>query len=320
MVYVMAYDKSRRVNLSDLRNILFWSVIFSIWLSVLFAYFFSQRAIEPISRIIRSVKEISSSRLNNRLDEGNRKDEIAQLAMTFNQILTNLEISFKSQQDFVSNASHELRTPISVLISESDYVISRKRTSEEYVSHISGQIADLKKLNSLLNSLLELAQLNSDKTMAFTTVRVDEIVYNAIFQIKNKYHGRKIVPRIHYPENERLLNIKGNDGLLSIAFSNLLDNACKFSTEDVDVEFVISDDHIRIRISDKGIGIPADELKSGYTPFKRASNVKYIGGFGLGLSLVKKIFDLHDAEMRVQSSEDNGTLAEVIFKSFKNPE
>ena len=96
-VFVMAFDNTRPENLSELRQILLWSILFSVWLSVLLSYFFSKKAIQPISRIIKSVKNINSFRLNNRLNEGNRKDEIDQLAITFNELISNLEIAFKNQ-------------------------------------------------------------------------------------------------------------------------------------------------------------------------------------------------------------------------------
>ena len=252
--------------------------------------------------------------LNSRLNEGKRKDEIDQLAITFNEMLTNLEIAFKNQEDFVSNASHELRTPLTVMISESDYLLNRKRKEEEYIEHISGLVDDLKTLNSLVNSLLELAQINRDNNIPLSAVRIDEIIYNAIRQVKTKYQGRKIIPRIRYPENENDLLVSGNAGLLEIAFKNLLDNACKFSNEDVDVEFQMIDKNIKIIISDRGVGIPHDEINSIYNPFKRASNVKFIGGFGIGLSLVNDIIRLHDASLKVNSTENEGTRFEIIFK------
>ena len=315
-VFVMAFDNTRPENLSELRQILLWSILFSVWLSVLLSYFFSKKAIQPISRIIKSVKNINSFRLNNRLNEGNRKDEIDQLAITFNEMLTNLEIAFKNQKDFVSNASHELRTPLTIMISESDYILSRKREEDEYIQHISGLVTELKALNALINSLLELAQINRDNNIQLSNVRIDEIIYNAIRQAKAKYHGRKIIPRILYPENENDLLVIGNSGLLEIAFKNLLDNACKFSNEDVDVEFQMTENHIKIIISDKGVGIPPDEINSIYYPFKRASNVKFIGGFGIGLSLVNDIIGLHDAALYVYSNENEGTRFEVVFKKL----
>jgi signal transduction histidine kinase len=313
-VYIIAFDKSRIENLTGLRKILFWSILFSVWLSILLSYLFSKRAIKPISRIIKNVKEINSLKLSNRLDEGTGKDEIDQLTITFNEMLTNLEIAFQNQEDFVSNASHELRTPLTVMISESDYLLSHKRKQAEYIDHISGLVKDLKTLNSLVNSLLELAQINRDNSIQLSSVRIDEIIFNSIQQVKSKYFGRKILPKIQYPENDNELLINGNSGLLTIAFKNLIDNACKFSDDDVNIEFFIMAKYIKIVISDKGIGIPSNELENIYMPFKRASNVKFKGGYGIGLSLVNKIIELHDAALSVFSTENEGTRFEVLFK------
>jgi two-component system sensor histidine kinase ArlS len=322
-VFVMAFDKFGTENLSELRGILFWSILFSTWLSVLLSYFFSKKAMRPITRIIKNVKNINSLKLSNRLDEGYRKDEIEQLAITFNEMLTSLEIAFKNQEDFVSNASHELRTPLSVMISESDYLLSHERKQEEYINHISGLIEDLKRLNTILNNLLELAQVSKDKNIPLTSVRVDEIIYSAIHQVKNKYQSRKIIPKIQYPDNSNDLLIYGNEGLLTIAFKNLIDNACKFSNEDVCIEFIITEEFINIVISDKGIGIPSNEIESIYKPFKRGSNVKFIGGYGIGLALVTKIMELHSANLKVVSVENEGTRFELNFRSIqfnKRPE
>jgi signal transduction histidine kinase len=313
-VFVLAFDKSRPENLSELRKILLWSIVFSVWLSVLLSYLFSRKAIKPISQIIKSVKEINSLKLGNRLNEGDRRDEIDQLSITFNEMLSNLEVAFKNQEDFVSNASHELRTPLTVMIGESDYLLTRDLKKEDYLNHIKDLVGDLKRLNELINSLLELAQINRDKSISLSSVRIDEIVFSAIHQIKTKYQGRKIIPKIQYPENGNDLLIKGNAGLLEIAVKNLLDNACKFSDEDVNVNFLITDQYINIIISDKGVGIPSNEIVSIYSPFKRASNAKYIGGFGIGLSLVVKIMDLHGATINVYSSENKGTRFELFFK------
>jgi len=248
--------------------------------------------------------------------KGDKKDEIAQLAITFNELLSDLEIAFRNQEDFVSNASHELRTPLSVMISECDYVLSQDRSKEEYVKHLAEIESDLKKLNTLLNNLLELAQMKRDNSIALSRVRIDEVVFNSIFQIKSKYPGRKIVPKIEYPENENDLFINGNEGLLTLAFNNLLDNACKFSSEEITVGFLITDNFINLTFEDNGIGIPQVEIEDIYRPFSRASNVKYIGGFGIGLSLVSKIMEIHNAEMTIKSEVNRGTSIEIIFRHY----
>lgn len=317
-VFVMAFDNTRREKLADLRKILIWSSLFSIWVVVLLSYFFANNAIKPISDIIARVKKINHSHLNTRLDEGNRKDEIAQLAITFNKMLSDLEIAFKNQADFVSNASHELRTPLSIMISESDYILGQEQQPEIYKRHISGIVDDLKKLNSQLSTLLELAQINKEQPVQFAKVRIDEAIFSAIQIIKAKYPGRKIIPLIDYPENEYELLINGNYGMLVIAFSNLLDNACKFSKTVVNINISIDDRLINVSISDKGMGIPRDELDKIYQPFHRASNVKFIGGYGIGLSLVAKILELHQTKANIYSTIGEGTRFELRFEKISS--
>lgn len=313
-VYALAYDKYRHENLRSLLSILIWSILFGVWLSVISSLFFSKFAIRPISKIIAKVKDINSLKLNSRLDEGFRKDEIEQLAVTFNQMLSDLEQVFKSQEEFVSNSSHELRTPLAIMIAETDYILSKNRTTEEYINHLSGLQEDLRKLNTLLNSLLELAHLNRDNGISKSLIRADELVFNAIQSVKVKYPGRKIFPNIEYTDNENDLIIAGNSGLLEIALKNLIDNACKFSLNDVEIKLSVSDQFVNVTISDQGIGIPANEIDNIFKPFKRASNVSYIGGFGIGLSIVSKVMELHGAEIKISSSDKNGTGVMLLFK------
>jgi signal transduction histidine kinase len=317
-VYVLAYDSNRVDNLAELRKTFIWSIIFSFWLSLLFSYLFSKIAIRPISQIINKIKTINSAKLSNRINVGSRKDEIGQLASTFNEMMANIEIAFKNQEEFVSNASHELRTPLAVMTAEADYLLSNKRTQEEYINHITGTVHDLKKLNSLIYNLLELAQLNRDNALQFSNVRIDEIIYNAVHQAKTKHQGRKIITKILYTENENDLLVNGNAGLLEIAFKNLLDNACKFSTDEVLVEIAIMDRFINIIISDKGIGIPANEIDSIFKPFNRAGNVRLKAGFGIGLYLVFTIINIHSAIIKVNSTENKGTQFELIFNKIEN--
>jgi signal transduction histidine kinase len=317
-VYVLAFDSNRADNLSELRKIFFWSLLFSLWLSVLLSYLFSKIAIRPISQIINKIETTNSAKLSNRINVGNRKDEIGQLATKFNEMMENIEIAFKNQKEFASNASHELRTPLAVMTAESEYLLSKERTQKEYTNHIAGIIHDLRKLNSLLNNLLELAQLNRDNAIQLSHVHIDEIIYTAVHQVKTKHHGRKILTKILYSENENDLLVNGNAGLLEIAFKNLLDNACKFSTDEILVEILIMDRVINIIISDKGIGIPENEIDSIFKPFSRAGNVRLKAGFGIGLYLVFTIIKIHSAEIKVNSTEHKGTRFELLFNKIEN--
>jgi two-component system, OmpR family, sensor histidine kinase ArlS len=313
-VIVVAYNKFGEEYQQELRTFLFWCVLFGIWLAVSVSYFFSRSAMKPISRIISSVKEINSAKLSSRLDAGHGKDEIEQLAMTFNEMLSELEQAFRSQDEFVSNASHELRTPLAVMIAESDYVISRNMDREDYLNHISSLVKDLRKMNQHINGLLELAHLNRNNNIQFTKLSIDEPVINAVQFVKTKYPGRKISLNIEYPENADNFLINGNSELTEIALRNLIDNALKFSDNDIRINVSEKDRFIYIGIYDQGIGIPKEEIQQILKPFERGSNVRFKGGYGIGLSIVKRIMEIHECEIHITSEENVGTCFELIFK------
>jgi signal transduction histidine kinase len=312
-VSLMASDNLGKEYLSDLRKAFLWSIIFSLLLSVLASYLFSKIAVQPLSQIIKKIRGVHPTRLSDRINVGGRKDEIGQLAFSFNEMLSNIEDAFKKQEEFVSNASHELRTPLAVMVAEADYLLNKPRSNEEYQNYVKDTVAELRKLNSLLYTLLELAQINRDNAVQLTGVRIDEIIYLAVYQVKIKNQGRKILTKIQYPENENDLIVNGNPGLLEIVFINLLDNACKFSTDEILIEISITEKAICIEISDKGIGIPVSEVENIFKPFNRATNARLKSGFGIGLYLVYTIVKLHSADIKVSSIENEGTRFELIF-------
>jgi signal transduction histidine kinase len=149
-----------------------------------------------------------------------------------------------------------------------------------------------------------------------TAVRIDELIFNTIQSIKSKYPGRKILPKIEYPDNENDLNVYGNQGLLDIAFKNLFENACKFSSNDVEVEISMVNESLQVSIIDQGVGIPEDQIDSIFNAFNRSDNVKYIGGFGIGLSIVAKVMKLHSVEIKVTSELNKGTRFCLVFPRY----
>jgi signal transduction histidine kinase len=161
--------------------------------------------------------------------------------------------------------------------------------------------------------LLELAHLSGHNNIEMTDLRIDELIFNAIQSTKSKYPGRRIMPKIEYPDNENDLIVYGNQGLLDIALKNLFENACKFSTGDVEVKISMIDQAISVCITDHGVGIPEDQIGNIFNAFNRSSNVKYIGGFGIGLSIVARIMKLHSIEIKVTSLVDQGTNFELLF-------
>ena len=192
IVIASAFDKYGLAKLKNLKIVLI--VGFSIILFVIFlaGLFYSKRALMPISDVVNQVQKISISNLNMRVNEGNKKDEIAQLAITFNQMLSRLEEAFILQREFVSNASHELRTPFSVMLAEIDYILMQERDTERYKQVLKNLYNEIKKLSILSNSLLELARLSfENQNLYFKSVRVDEILLDLqidLLKIHPDYH------------------------------------------------------------------------------------------------------------------------------------
>lgn len=312
LLVIMANDNARKDYLRDLTGFLFWGIIVSMALTSLFAYIFSKQAFKPVSRINEEVQTINASNLSIRLDEGNGMDELERLAATFNTMLDGLEASFKNQAEFIANASHELKTPLAVMIAESEYLLSKDKSEEEYKNHIKKNIEYVHKFNDHLNNLLELARINRITSIEKHEVRLDEILYDAIKMIREKYPERKILTKIELPENDKELIINANYSLMVLAFSNLLDNAVKFSNENINLSLETSN-QLLVTITDSGIGIPESELLHISKPYRRAGNARYISGFGIGLSLVSRIFEAHGFNFQISSTVNAGTSIRILF-------
>ena len=175
VVTAAAYDGFGYIKLHNLLETCIIVFIISIVFLYIAGRFFSKKAFEPIVRMTDKAKTISATNLDLRLYTNESKDEISELATTFNKMLNRLENSFDSQKQFVSNISHELRTPLSAIITELELSTNKERNNEEYKVAILNTLQDAKKLAKLSNGLLDFAKANYDPSeIAFKQVRVDE--------------------------------------------------------------------------------------------------------------------------------------------------
>lgn len=314
VVIASAYDKYGLGKIKNLRYILFIGFFVCAIVTMIAGWSYSGQALSPISKVVGQVDEITASNLNQRVNEGNGTDEIAQLAVTFNRMLDRIEEAFKLQKSFVSNASHELRTPLTSITGQLEVALIKKRTVEEYEALISSALEDINGLSKLTNGLLTLAQANMDVT-AFRPkeVRVDELLW----QTRNELLKSKPLYKINFeiiglPEEEKELTVLGSEQLLKSAILNLMDNACKFSADkQVFIDFILEKNNIHLAFKDKGIGISEENLKNIFQPFYRGDNAKTFPGHGLGLSLTKKIVELHKGEMKITSKVNDFTVVSI---------
>lgn len=294
------------------------TIVIVFIISILFIYiagrFFSKKAFDPVKEMTEKATNISATNLDLRLTSNGSKDELSQLANTFNEMLNRLENSFDAQKNFVSNISHELRTPLAAIITELELSANKDRNIEEYKTAIQNALNDAKKLVRLSNSLLDLAKASYDPSeISFKLIRIDEVLLDARQQVQQANPNYKI--DIHFEndfENDNQISVNGNEYLLKVAFANLFENGCKFSNEHQStVSASFDSKKIILQFSDKGIGISEDDMKNIFTPFYRGDNKNFADGNGIGLSLTQKIILLHKGTISVSSKQNEGTTFSV---------
>lgn len=310
IIFAAAYDQ---YGYTKLNNLLQNSIIVFIF-SILFIYvagrFFSKKAFEPVKEMTEKAQQISATNLDLRLTTHHNKDELNELAKTFNAMLNRLESSFESQKHFVSNISHELRTPLAAIVTELELSLTKERASEDYKTAIQNALSDTRKLVRLSNSLLDLAKASYDTAqISFKEVRIDEILVDARQEVQRANPEYKIAICFeHTFEYDNQISVKGNEYLLKVAFANLLENGCKFSqSKQSKASIAFVENQIVLHFSDSGIGISEDDLNHLFTPFYRGKNNTFAQGNGIGLYLTQKIIALHNGKIEVASTIHQGT-------------
>lgn len=316
VVVVGAQNPDSIAYASKLKLILVLCSLAGIAMAYTLGLFFSRHTFKPVRDIIARVGMVGADNLHLRLEDRKEDDEIAELSSTFNNMLNRLETAFETQNNFVSNASHELRTPLTTIYGEAEVSLSRNRSEEEYRHTLNIILTHAEKLQHLTNSLLNLAQTGFDgKKHLLNPIRIDELLMEVKETINN------IIPdnKIHFdfteiPATPEQLTVKGNYNLLKLGFSNVMENACKYSgNNDVCVKLSIKGKRLSVTVTDKGIGIPDNELKHIYDPFFRASNTGNFEGYGIGLPLTRNIFRLHKGEIHVSSISGKGTRVDLLL-------
>jgi signal transduction histidine kinase len=305
-------------DLGHLRNILMFTFFLAIGIVACGGWFYAAQALSPVSRIVDQVDKILPSDLSARLQLNNQKDELSRLVKTFNRLLDRIQFAFKMQKSFISNVSHELKNPLSIIISQLEVSLDKaERSQEEYRGTMHSVLDDIRDLSGITEKLLQLARVYSEDTnIPFEQVRLDELMLQtraSLLRLHPEYHITFDVEGV--PESEEELCIKGNESLLRSAFLNLLDNGCKFSPDkkvSVKIYFNTAGNH-RIEITDQGPGIPAKDLQLIFQPFYRSSESIHVRGSGIGLSLVDSIMKIHHIRLMVESLQGKGTTFRLDF-------
>lgn len=320
VVIVSAENYYYTNHITNLKRSLTGVVIFISLLVLIVSIFFSRYVFNPVRQITNQVKNIGSENLHLRLEASIKNDEINELKNTFNTMLDRLETSFATQNNFISNASHELGTPLTVIIGEADVALSKDRATEEYKDSLNSILKEAERLERITKSLLFLAQTGFDgKKQKMEILRTDQLLWDVKETIDRLNPKNKIqIDLSLVPDNPLKLKILGNAQLLHLAISNIVSNACKYSSNQVvKVSIGATQHEVVIVVKDSGIGIPQNEIDFIYDPFFRASNTKSYEGYGIGLPLTRNIIRQHKGSILVSSVENDGTTVRLSFPLAK---
>ena len=263
------------------------------------------RPVETISHTVRSIGEERDLSKRILLDEGG--DEIHQMAHTFNEMLDKIEDSVKREKRFSSDVSHELRTPVSVIMSESEYGKDFTSSVEEARESFATIFQQAQRMSRLINELLELARIENP---AHTPL--EPLDYSLLLRELAESYAEKLSrdnPSLHFTfQIESELSVQGNQPLLYLAITNLLDNASKFTRDEIRLTLTKAENgHTLLSVSDNGIGMTADELAQSWDRLYQADRNRNTKGIGLGLALVKRITTLHGGRAWAQSKPGEGS-------------
>ncbi len=310
LIIAAAVDFFGDDTLSNLRQVMLLLYLMLVFAVGVTGWFFAGRALQPISDVISQVNDIYPQDFNKRLKVTNEEDEIGILTITFNQLLNRNEEAFKQQRFFISNVSHELKNPLSKIISQLEVVLLKDRQITDYKKTLNSVLEDIQNLSKLSHTLLELSRLTEENhSFLLSSLRLDELLWETKDLLKKNAPEYLVsVSFENIDDAETEFSILGNPYLLRIALFNLLENGCKFSSnQTTNVKIRIEQNNIVIDFTNISQGISESDSFMIFQPFFRSNNTATIKGYGIGLSLVEKITKLHGGEIKLTSNKAENT-------------
>jgi heavy metal sensor kinase len=302
-------------TLRRLFSLLLYALPAALVVSGILGWFIARRSLKPVDEITRSARTITASNLELRLPRSQNNDEIARLIDTLNDMIARLEQSFAQVRQFTSDASHELKTPLAILMGELGVALRRPMSAEDYQATLASCLEEVERLTNVVQGLLELSRAETGQvTIERKPVRLSTVVADVCDDVLLMAESKHVALTTDIDPD---VTITGDRVRLHQAILNIVENAVKYTLEggSVRVELLAIDGSARLLVSDTGIGIASEDLPHIYDRFYRVDKArsKDIQGTGLGLAIVKWILDAHQASIDVVSSEGTGTTFKITF-------
>lgn len=281
------------------------ATIYSLGIGVSLILVMASHIINPLRKITEATKKVATGNLKVKVDV-DRKDEIGELAQNFNIMVDELNSIEYLRKDFISNISHELKTPIASIQGFTKLLADDNLSKEEKDEYINIILEETQRLSNLSSNMLKLSKLEKQEIVTNKTeYRLDNQIRKAIIMLDEKINNKKI--KISLDSSE--VSIYEDEDLIMEIWINLINNAIKYSNEngEIKIKVIEEENDVKVSIKDEGIGIPKDKQERIFEKFYQVENSRAGEGSGLGLAIVKRIVDLIKGEIEVESKEKQGT-------------
>ena len=325
-IYVMEVEKPIKAfivvvayhiddEMEDMVDLLLWIMPILFLLLLWVASRLIDKVLIPVRALSSQASHIHVDRLVATLDEGSEYSETVELNRAFNAMIARLEQGVSQLNRFNSDVSHELRTPLTAIRGEIETVLRHPRDEAYYRKSMESILYETGQIEAIVENLLALSKYDKESfSQSYKTVDLSSLLLGVLEQYAQKIEAKEI--RVDILCLEPIV-YDCNKQLITTVLSNLMDNALKYSTEKSTVKLSLCMETGRavFAIEDEGSGIPAEDLGRITERFYRVdqSRTRKIKGFGLGLSIVKNILDLHHAHLDIKSEMGKGTIVRVIF-------
>lgn len=321
-LYVGIPSNNIPAQLQQLLAILIAATLLLLLLSSAGGYWLAERATRPVQTITYTAQEINATDLHRRINLSQR-DEMGELARTFDRMLDRLEGAFERQRQFTADASHELRTPLSIVKAEAERVLQRPHTEQDYIQALSIISQENQRMTRLVGDLLILARADQGQTvLKREQVDLSEVVVDAAENLSNLAESYDI--KVHLSGLDELV-VWGDRLYLTQLCLNLLENAIKYSAgtgKQVEVKLDREPGRAHVLVIDEGPGIAAEHLPHLFERFYRVDQSRthtcasHPSGSGLGLSIVRWIVEEHGGSIQVRSAPGKGSVFEVCLPLY----
>ena len=300
-------------ELQDLMRTIAISLAACTLLILIISYKLAGKILQPVVSITRMAKEISEDSLNKRIPLSQNRDELYDLSLSLNRMFDRLQYSFKRQKEFIGNASHELKSPITLLMLAQEEILLNHKLSETVSKALARQLNTTRRMSQLVRNLLDLSRLEQQETLTHETVNMTILIDRVLDDYSELISAKNISIDTQVTKN---LVLQGDPEKLSRLLINLIDNSIRYNFEQdgiIVVKGKKKNGMILLEVSNSGKHIPEGDLDLVFEQFYRAEKSRSAthGGSGLGLTIAKKIVDIHDGVIYI-ANEPEGLVKVTV--------